>query len=228
MKQKWKIVILDTIVLFEFEKACEKACLRLWLEDSLFACMGVDVGMRMRGTAQGFRSERQCLLVGSCLTVCWWRGADPLYWSFHLSRSLQHCVLPFLPSQSIPLCAYLCPLTNHSVQMLFCTAVSQPEGMTSSFPHLTLCIAFTHSLFTVGPHLRVFICIKLIRLSLNYSIWSNLGFKCEITSSKCCFGGGPVSAWLHSCLVDLWLPSTDISTCFIFHRSSSPVSVYHI
>lgn len=129
-----------------FERACEKACLRLWLGDSLLAYIGMDVGMRMRDTARGFRSESQCLSAARwslphCVLVKRIPGAEPPYWLFHLSRSLPHCVFPFPPSQSIPLCVHLCPLTNHSGQILFCTAVNQTEGdfVFSSFDTRVAC-----------------------------------------------------------------------------------------
>lgn len=132
-----------------FERACAKACLRLWLRDSLFAYIGMDVGMRKRDTARGFRSECQCLFAARwflphCVLVKRIPGAEPPYWSFHLSCSLPHCVFPFLPSQSIPLCVHLCPLTNHSGQMLFCTAVSQTEG-DFVFSSFDTCIACRHT-----------------------------------------------------------------------------------
>ncbi len=225
-----------TIVLSELKKSFAKACLRLWLGDSLFVLHGSGCGYENVSYHSGFPLWASVFVHCSLVPVSMYAlmkmvpGAEPPYWLFHLSSRLSHYVLPFLPSQSIPLCVHLWPLTNHSDAFLCCCQSKRRyDFVFSSFDN---CFAFnTHSLFTVGPHLGVFISVKLICLSLNYSIWSNLGFKCEITSSKCYFGGWPahpLSAWPHSCLVDQWLPSIDISTCYIFHGFSSPVSVYHI
>ncbi len=153
-----------TIVLLELKKSCVKACLRLWLGDSLFALHGSGCGYENASYHSGFPLWVfvHCSLVPASLYALMTRvpGAEPPHWLFHLSCRLPHCVLPFLPSQSIPLCVHLCPLTNHSGQMLFlccCQSKRRYDFVFSSFDN---CIAFnTHSLFTVGPHLGVFISV---------------------------------------------------------------------
>ncbi len=146
-----------TIVLLELKKSCVKACLRLWLGDSLFALHGSGCGYENASYHSGFPLWVfvHCSLVPASLYALMTRvpRAEPPHWLFHLSCRLPHCVLPFLPSQSIPLCVHLCPLTNHSGQMLFCAAVSQSEGMTSSFPHLTIALLLTHTHCSRSGHI---------------------------------------------------------------------------
>lgn len=140
-----------TIVLFRIEKVfCES--LFAFVVRKQFVCVAWEwmwvwerkLPLRVSALSVSIRA----LLVGSCVNVCS-DVYDP--WS-RTTLLIVSPILPtitlcpsFLPSQSIPLCVHLWPLTNHSGQMLFCAAVSQSEGMTSSFPHLTIALLLTHT-----------------------------------------------------------------------------------
>lgn len=98
----------------------------------------VDVGANVWGSALGFRSVFvRFSLVPAPLYKLVKRipGAERPYWLFYLACIPTALCPLFSRSQSIPLCVRLCPLTNHSGQMLFCTAVSQTQSMTSSYTH---------------------------------------------------------------------------------------------
>lgn len=184
----------------------------LWVQkvlcESLFAFVVRRQFVCVHGSGCGYENARYhvgfvsavnvsvcVMLVGSFLTG----EEDP--WS----RTIVLIVSPI--PQSTALCP---PFSPQPVNTSLCPSLSIDKSLRSNaflyccqsiweydfvFFSFDTCIAFTH---IHCSHLGVFISAELIWVTLNYSIWCNLGFKWKITSSKCCFGGGPVhllSVW---------------------------------
>lgn len=138
-----------TIVLLELKKAHAKACLRLWLGDSLFALHGSGCGYE-NTSYQGFRSEHQYSCAASLFLphcMLWWRGPWSTTTELIVSPILQTTTLcpPFSPQ---PINTSLCPSLSidkslrSNAFLCCCQSKRRYDFVFSSFD---TCIAFTHT-----------------------------------------------------------------------------------